>query len=352
MSDDRRPLHDRWPTLAAALPHTPLATLPTPLEMRRSPLGPVLCKLEGATNDAYGGNKVRKLEYALAQAHAHGCGRVATFGAAGSNHATATAVHAHAQGLECVTFLSRQRPTPWIADNLRRQLTAGAQIVFVDGNRQERERQARAHLDRLEGRTWLVPMGGSSVAGTLGYVNAGLELAEQLVALPADNLPDRLYVPLGTMGTAVGLVIGLALAGVETPVHAVRVVHESVGSASGAERHFAKTVRLLTTLDRRVPHIAFRPERFVTRNSFFGNGYAAVTRAAQDAMAFARRHLDLSLETTYSAKTLAACLADAESSDSPKTPLFVSTYQHGAPVPPVARDAPLPDALASYLHAG
>ncbi|MEO1575704.1 MAG: pyridoxal-phosphate dependent enzyme, partial [Pseudomonadota bacterium] len=176
MTTHARPLHDRFETLARRVPHVPLALLPTPLVTRDGPLGACLCKLDGQTHDLYGGNKVRKLEYVLAQAQRHGAARVATFGAAGSNHATATAVHARALGIGCVSFLSRQRPTRFVAANLKRQLSAGADIVFVSGDRAQREAQARAYVNRLDGRTWRIPMGGSSPAGTLGYVNAGLEL--------------------------------------------------------------------------------------------------------------------------------------------------------------------------------
>ena len=197
-----RPLHERFARLARRLPHVALLAGPTPVRVADGPAGRVACKLDGATSPVYGGNKVRKLEVLLGQALAHDCRRVATFGAAGSNHATATAVHAAQRGLRCVNFLSRQRRTPWIADNLRRQVAAGATLVWVDGDRASRERQARDYLAATDEPTWLIPMGGSSPAGTVGYVNAGLELAAQIDEAEAPA-PDRLYVPLGTMGTAV-----------------------------------------------------------------------------------------------------------------------------------------------------
>ena len=344
-----RPLHDRLPELAARVAHVPLATLPTPLVQRETDVGTCLLKLDGHTHDVYGGNKVRKLEYVLAQARAHGARRVATFGAAGSNHATATAVHARAVGLECVTFLSRQRPTPWIAGNLARQVHAGARIVFVDGIRGEREARAREVVDRLPGKTWRIPMGGSSLAGTLGYINAGLELAQQLADCEP---PDRLYVPLGTMGTAVGLTVGLALAGVRTPVHAVRVVHETVGSAELAQRLMTGVFRVLRRLTPACKDVTADPAQLIVRNEFFGSGYAAVTPEAREAVHVANDQLGIALETTYSGKTFAALLADQQDPGRrADRPLLVCTYQSQAPAPPDIKAENLPPALRTYLTA-
>ncbi len=350
MPKHSRPLHATYPTLARHLPHVALADLPTPLRTAHGPTGQVMLKLDGATSSLYGGNKVRKLEYALAQAKSHQCTAVATFGAAGSNHATATAMHAHAQGLECVTFLSRQRMTPWVAENLRRQLHYNATMVFVDGNRAEREQQARDFLNTYAHKTWQIPMGGSSLSGTLGYVNAALELAQQIRASDL-SLPDRIYVPLGTMGTAVGLALGLACASLPVQVVAVRVVHESVGSEALAIRLFEKTARLMRRLDPSVPELTFDPARLRIRNAFFGGGYALATDAGRAALAYANTHWSLSLETTYTGKTVAALLHDLQQEDAPTRPLLWCTYSDGAPAPPMVDDWQdrLPEALHRYM---
>ena len=315
------------------------------------PLGDrtLLAKLDGDTSELYGGNKVRKLEYLLAQAQRHGCERVATFGAAGSNHATATAVHAHRLDLRCTTFLSRQRTTPWIEDNLKLQLQSNADIVFVEGTRAQREQQARRWIHKYRERVWRIPMGGSSIAGALGYVNAGLELAAQL---SGKTPPDRLYVPLGTMGTAVGLAVGLALAGARIPIHAVRVVHETIGSAATAIVFFKRLTRLLTSLDPTIPRLTFDPALFIVREEFFGAGYAHATDAAIVALAHAKDHWNLALETTYSAKTLAALLADQRSVSAPNSPLLWCTYsshKQDEDDRPVGLAA-LPEPLHRYMH--
>ncbi|MFK8014921.1 MAG: 1-aminocyclopropane-1-carboxylate deaminase/D-cysteine desulfhydrase [Gammaproteobacteria bacterium] len=343
-----RPLHTAYPRLASALAHLPLAQLPTPI----CPLpgsGPWFCKDDGGTHTLYGGNKVRKLEYVFGQAQRHGCTQVATFGAAGSNHATATALHAQRLGLRCINFLSRQRQTPWVANNIKRQLASGAQLVFVDGHRVQREQQAQDVLDASAHKTWLIPMGGSSIAGTVGYVNAAFELRDQIKRgeMP---VPRRVYAPLGTMGTVVGLALGFAAVGLATEVVGVRVVHESIGSEAQAKALYAKTARALHRLDPQFPALDYASAKLTVRNEFFGAGYAVATDEARAAVDFAADHWALKLETTYSGKAAAALLADS-SNDASGTSLFWSTYSSptSTPEPDASLLDTLPRALHSYL---
>lgn len=346
-----RPLHRAFPALARKLPHVAIATLPTPVTRATGTLGALSIKHDGATSTLYGGNKVRKLEYLLGQALSHNCQQVATFGAAGSNHATATAVHARALGLHCISFLSRQRMTPWIADNLRVQVAAGARLVWVDGDRRERERQARAVVRDSGRRTWVIPMGGSSCAGTLGYVNAGFELAAQIHAQQCP-LPSAIYVPLGTMGTAVGLAIGLAANGLKLPLVAVRVVHLSVGSDALAQQLFTRTMRILRRLAPKFPALTLQDTGLRIAHQWFGDGYAHATEAAVTAMTYAADHWGLSLETTYSAKTVAALLDDVRAGRGlAASPLYWATYSdaHAGAPPVAADDARVPPPLRDYM---
>ena len=105
----------------------------------------------------------------------------------------------------------------------------------------------------LQGRgTWVIPMGGSSWLGSVGYVNAGLELAAQIEAGDIDR-PDRIYVATGTMGTAAGLALGLALANIDCRVQAVRVSHDSIANRERMDRLLHKTAMLMHRIDPRVP---------------------------------------------------------------------------------------------------
>ena len=156
----------------------------------------------------------------------------------------------------------------------------------------------------------MIPPGGTSIAGTLAYVSAALELAEQVRAgaLPA---PDTIFVALGTGGTAAGLWLGLRLAGLETRVVAVLVTDILPPSARRlAARARAAHVRL-RRLAPEVP--ALRPSSATLRveRAYVGGGYGVASPAAEEARALIAAEEDVAIETTYTAKCLAAVLAAA-----------------------------------------
>jgi hypothetical protein len=91
-------------------------------------------------------------------------------------------------------------------------------------------------------------MGGSSWRGTVGFVAAGLELAEQVAAGEIPR-PDRIYVGTGTMGTAVGIALGLAIAEFDTEVHAVRASVTEITNEHLMQNLADKTVMMMRTLD-------------------------------------------------------------------------------------------------------
>ncbi len=128
------PLFERFPG-TASLPRVGLCTLPTPLAplpIDGAPAG-LMVKRDDLTSALYGGNKVRKLEFLLGQALAEKRTSVLTFGAYGSNHALATAVHARALGLEPHVVLSPQAPGPFAAATLRAHAGLGTVVHPVDG---------------------------------------------------------------------------------------------------------------------------------------------------------------------------------------------------------------------------
>ena len=171
-----------YPRLAAQLPKRPIADLPTPLReyMLGSGAGAqaVLVKRDDLSGKLYGGNKVRKLEYLLQRAKQRGAKRVATFGTVASNHALATALYASELQLECTCLLSHQSKTPNAPLALNLHLQNQTEIVEFGGPRSQRIATMRRYL---QGRhSWVIPAGGSSWLGVIGFVNAALELAEQI----------------------------------------------------------------------------------------------------------------------------------------------------------------------------
>lgn len=345
-------LQARYQRLAERLPRVSLAALPTPLRRASLDTGrgaaDIWIKDDRKTGAIYGGNKVRKLEYLFGRIDRRGVDGVATYGTVASNHALATAMYADQLGYRPICFLAHQTRTPLAAAALATHLRIGTQLVPYRG-----DRRARIDLQRkiLRGRRFaVIPMGGSSWSGCPGFMTAGLELAAQIDAgeMPC---PDRLYVATGTMGTAAGLALGLALAELPTEVHAVRVSDVSIANQEVIDRLMRKSCYMLHRLDNEFPESLHRRVRLRLRNGFFGPGYARGTAATDEAIAVAKDQAGLQLERTYTGKAFAALLHDLRE-DAVARALFWNTYsglpQSGQPL----RDLTgLPDEFHGYLKA-
>ena len=347
-------LKDFCPELAKRLPRIELASLPTPVASRQVEyLGRSLrlsIKFDNLTGSLYGGNKVRKLEYIFPRASGRHCRRIATFGAAGSNHALATALYATQAGFASTCFLSHQAATPQVAATLNRHIENGTEIVHFGGSYGTRLATLREKLWNRQ--AFVIPMGGSSWLGTVGFVAAGLEFAAQVAAREIDE-PDRIYVGCGTMGTAVGIALGLALAELRTTVHAVRVSDVAITNETALRRLLGKTALMLRHYDPSIPADLSDRSRIQLRDEFFGPGYAQGTPATDEAIRFAGHHLQLELEQTYTGKAMAALLNDLAQ---PQTAEIECLYWHtlnSAPLD-VPKDRPLdaaalPDSFLRYF---
>lgn len=345
-------LSERFPALAGKLRRAKLAELPTPVRnvdfvyANRSQSMSVKC--DDLSNKLYGGNKVRKLEYLLSPAPHKNIERFATFGTVGSHHALATSLYARELGYPCTCFLAHQRKTAGISATLSMHLQLGTEIVRYGGAYPARMQTIRKHLwDR---HTWVVPAGGSSWLGTVGFVNAGLELAAQ-IATGEIELPNRLYVACGTAGTAAGIALGLALCGLSTEVNAVRVSHTSIANEDALLRLVRKTAQMLRRLDESFPPGLEDRCNIRMRHAFFAGGYAHSDVATDEAIDLASGQVGLTLESTYTGKAMAALLHDLRNDESGHV-LFWNTY-HSAPLPasvePPADTGALPEEFLGYI---
>ena len=323
----------QWhPRLGEKLGKQALATLPTPvrtvpcetLHGKRT----IHIKCDDLTGDLYGGNKVRKLEYALWPALGRGKKRVATFGAVGSNHALATALYARSIGLGCTCFLSHQRGSPEVASTLGAHLANETNIVRFGGAYAKRIATLRENLWNRD--YWVIPAGGSSWLGTVGFVNAGLELAAQIKNREIPE-PDRIYIATGTMGSAVGLAIGLAMAGLRSRVEAIRVSMSSICNESLLDHLLHKTVKMMNRLDDSISMELVSKSNIRLRHAFFAGGYAHQDAETENALLFASEQLGLDLDGTYTGKAMAALLADSSESANEQV-LFWNTY-NSRPLP-------------------
>lgn len=278
-----------------------LCHAPTPLEpMDRLarhlglPEGTLAVKRDDCTGLAGGGNKARKLEYLCADAVAAGCDVLVTGGGRQSNHVRMTAAAANKLGLDAVVVLAGGRPGRATGNVVLDQLL-GADIVWggdLDyyGIEAAIEGEA-ARLRAASRRPYVLPVGGASVVGCLGYVRAGQELAAQ------DPDVDLVVVADGSGGTHAGLAAALGDHG--------RVLGVDVGTRPD--------------LDERVPEkaaevadLAGLPEpggRCAIDHGRFGAGYGAPTDGARRALDAAARLEGLILDPVYTGKAMAGLLA-------------------------------------------
>ena len=325
-------LQKRFPG-SKSLAHVALGCFPTPVEpmarlARLLGLQSLFVKRDDISGRMYGGNKVRKLEFLLGQALAENRRAVITFGAVGSNHVRATAVYGGQLGLQVHAVLAPQRSTAYLEANLLADRAAGATLHFVEsyGQALRRGTELCDEITQQDGVPPLViPFGGTNARGLIGFVNAAIELADQIEA-GALPMPDLIYVPYGSTGTACGLALGLAAIGLRTSVIGVRVVPAESTNPDRARRVMEEAVGLLRGLDAGFPAVNLDRVALEVRDGFLGDEYAAVTAESLEAVALAQAD-NLHLETTYTGKALAALVADAKAGKlASKTTLFWNTY--------------------------
>jgi D-cysteine desulfhydrase len=228
--------------------------------------------------------------------------------------------------MDCTCFLAHQKPAPNIPITLNMHLQLGTELVRYGGGVNRLELFRRYLQNR---KTWVIPLGGTCWLGVIGFVNAGLELAAQVDSGEV-AAPDRIYIANGTMGSVAGLALGLALANLRTEIHAVRVADNRFVRQEVLDRLMKKTATLLNRLDPTIPAKLADDTNIVWRDDFFAGGYAVVDKATKRAVKFAKDNLELTLDTTYTGKAMAALMHDLESSDASASNLFWNTYNSQA----------------------
>lgn len=312
-------LFQRFPSLRPALPRVELTVLPTPVHRLRNleqavGAGELWIKRDDVCGIWYGGNKPRKLEFLLGEALARGARAVITFGTLGTHHGLATTICAGKLGLKTVLVLVDEP----VCDETRRNLLLshahGAELCYA-GTRYKApflgvwQWLRESHLLRRHFPYIIMP-GGSTPRGAIGYVNAALELEEQVRAgeLPE---PDVIFVPVGSNGTMAGLEAGLRLTNLRTQVIGVCVSDQVRINAQAVAKLANATLSLL---GRHAPEIArvgpVRAADVVVWHDYLGRGYAYPTPAGEQAVTLMAECEDIRLEFVYTGKTLAA-LKDA-----------------------------------------
>jgi D-cysteine desulfhydrase family pyridoxal phosphate-dependent enzyme len=278
------------------------AHLPTSIErlphLSKTLGGPrLLIKRDDQTGLAFGGNKTRKLEFLVAEARDQGAKTLISGGALQSNHCRQTAAAAARFGFECVLVLTGDRPKQPSANLLLDQLF-GAQVVYA-ANRKDRDKILRQTFDRAAEKgmkPYLVPYGGSSPTGALGYAFAVKELMEQNIRA------DWIVFATSSGGTHAGLVLGRRVFGYKGKALGISIdeseewlrtrVSELASSAS-------------EKLGRR---IEFAPAEVLANADYCKAGYGVLTEPEREAIHLFAKHEGLLLDPVYTGRAAAGMI--------------------------------------------
>lgn len=297
-----------------ALPRLGWVQEPTPVQEMATLADALGLEWLGAKRDdlsqpLFGGAKARKLDFLLAADPWRQAERWTSVGAIGSGHLVACTAAAEALGKRLDAHVFWEPLSTGVLDSLAYVASGPTDLHF----HQSRVTLAMARpsvLLSLRSRGLpVIPPGGTVPVGMVGLVRAGVELAEQVRAglLPE---PQRVYVSLGSGGTAVGLALGLALGGLKTTVHAVAAVERALASRGRLRSLMAALQHFLGQAG--VPQAAeIEPNAVILDYAHVGAGYGKASRPSLDAVT-ALRSEGIALEPIYTGKAMAALLKDAE----------------------------------------
>ncbi len=285
-----------------SIPRLRFAHLPTPVEelprLSATLNGPrLLVKRDDQTGLAFGGNKTRKLEFLVAEALEQGARMLISAGAIQSNHCRQTAAAAARHGLACTLVLTGDAPHEASANYLLDQLL-GVDIVTVT-DRKDRDRVLQETFDKAaaEGKKpYLVPYGGSSPTGALGYAFAMQELVEQNV--------DADWIVFGTSsgGTHAGLVLGQRLFGFKGKVLGI--------SIDESEAWLKERVSKLASdaSEKLGGRIQFTPADVLANDAYCRAGYGVLTEAEREAVKLFARTEGLLVDPVYTGRAAAGMI--------------------------------------------
>ena len=284
------------------IPRLHFAHLPTPIEdiprLSAHLGGPrLLVKRDDQTGLAFGGNKTRKLEFLVAEAQAQGARTLISGGALQSNHCRQTAAAAARFGLDCILVLNGEMPDKPSANLLIDQLF-GAEIITIP-DRNERDRVLQETFDKAvaDGRKpYLVPYGGSSPTGALGYAFAVEELMGQKI--------DADWIVFGTSsgGTHAGLVLGQRVFGFEGKVLGISIDESEEWLKSRVSKLASEASEKLRE------RIEFTPADVVANADYCAAGYGVLTDAEREAVKLFAKYEGLLLDPVYTGRAAAGMI--------------------------------------------
>lgn len=294
-----------------------LGTFPTPLQELRNLTaelgGPRLfIKRDDMTGLGLGGNKLRKLEYAFAEARTRGATVIITIGGPQSNHVRLTTAAANKLRLRTILVLRGEEPTAPTGNLLIDRILGASEIHFVGGSgypsKADVDRIADERVEeiverlRAHGETpYVIPNGCKAIHGALGYSGCVLEVLTQLH--PLNLAPSAIVTAIGTSSTYTGLVLGSHLYSQgKIDALGISVATATEDLVGRIDRQLTEAVGFLE-IDRLVPS-----ESIHVIDDYVGPGYGIPTAAMRDAVFRVARSEGIVLDPVYTGKAMAGLI--------------------------------------------
>jgi D-cysteine desulfhydrase family pyridoxal phosphate-dependent enzyme len=316
-------------------PRLPLAFLPTPLEalprLSAALGGPTLwVKRDDMTGLALGGNKARKLEYLLGAAKAERATVVMTTAGAASNYLRMTAAGARKAGMRPILFM-RGTGQEAIQGNLLLNRIVGAEMRFIavtdpwSPEARNIMEEAAAELERQGERVYIMAIQNTHAPlASLGYVNAALELYQQL--LQQGVSATHLFTPTGSGVTQAGLILGAKL--MHWPLQVVGMAGAPNTAAGHRQRIAAMVAEAAQLLE---VDITISPDEVIVEDGYAGVSYGTATPGVMKAIRLCGEQEGLLLDPVYSGKAMHGLLSWIEQGKLTAKDQVVFLHTGGAP---------------------
>lgn len=211
-----------------------------------------------------GGNKLRKLEFLLADALNKGCNTIITMGGPQSNHARLTAICANLFGLRSILVLGGEQQKEY-RGNLLLDNLAGAKLVFCNTHDLREIEEKMEHVASETPGAYVIPSGGATPLGAFGYLKGFVELLEQASYL--QHSVDRIVLAVGSGGTFAGLLLGKYLTRSPIKITGISVSRTVEEIRSRVTSFVAKAAELLGQ------EVLLPPEEVDVYDNYIGPGY-------------------------------------------------------------------------------
>ncbi|MCK5519652.1 MAG: D-cysteine desulfhydrase family protein [Candidatus Marinimicrobia bacterium] len=305
---------------------------PSPLQRLKNiekifPGNQIYIKRDDLSLIGMGGNKLRKLEYLVYDAINQGYDTLITAGAPQSNHCRQTAAAAATQGLECHLVLGGESPAIENGNILLDRLL-GATLHMCAKEKRNASMETLAKKLKTEGKKpYIIPIGGSNAIGALGYVRAGLEIAEQIKELAIPS-PVHLVLATSSGGTHSGLHFASQLMTQPFHIRGIRIDKDD-GKIADYEKELAGICRGLSNMLGK--NIDFHPDDFNVNYMYNHEEYGNLGLKEKAAIKLLAREEGLILDPVYTGRAFAGLLGELEKGQFEKGDSIIFLHSGGAP---------------------